>query len=107
MEYSIWNVLLVAIIIFVIYHIGFIRGWRLREITAQKYIDDMLAKKKTAEPPIMVKVSKVGNVFHIHKDDTFIVTVDSVKDANEKLQKLFTNKTVLIKEQNAKEEGFV
>ena len=84
--------------------IGFILGWKMREVHAQNVVNNMFknADAKTDENILNVEVVKANEQFYIYHADTsaFIVQVKDKEQLFEYFKDKYPQKTVMMKKEH-------
>lgn len=86
--------------------IGFMLGWRLREIHAKSVVNRMLSdvsqEQSSHENTMNIEVVKEHDQFYVYdsKDNAFIVQVKTKQELFDFFKKTFPEKTVLMKNEH-------
>jgi hypothetical protein len=110
MEYTFWNIFLVAIISYIIYLVGYLRGWRKYEqvmleesIKAEKALQSVLQKKNEPNCYIL-KIEGVYYLFML-KDNKFVTQANSWEELQNWLNVNRPNEWFYISKENLTKIG--
>lgn len=109
MDYTVWNIILVAIMAFVVYVIGYNHGWyKYEKILLDKSIEAELALQKAmkAKQPNCY-IHKVDGIYYLFmlEDNKFITQANSYTELITHLSKNHPKQEFYISKENLKEIG--
>lgn len=93
--------------------VGFVSGWILRRVAAQRYIRRLhdlfaAAERERASRSIKVKISKDGDQFYVHNHATgeFLTQGSSYADVIDRLDQHFPGNAFVADRENLRDVGF-